>query len=76
MLGPFRMWNYIPGMSSDEAAGIVARAIVERPRAIAPSWARVGGAVTSLAQAPVERALSQYAARINPASRSGARDRR
>jgi acyl-CoA synthetase (AMP-forming)/AMP-acid ligase II/NAD(P)-dependent dehydrogenase (short-subunit alcohol dehydrogenase family) len=71
MLGPFRMWNYIPGMSSDEAAGIVARAIVERPRVIAPAWARVGGAAASLAQAPVERVLSQYAARINPASRAG-----
>ena len=71
MLGPFRMWNYIPGMSSDEAAAIVARAIVERPRVIAPAWARVGGAVTSLAQAPVERALSGYAARVNPASQAG-----
>ncbi len=71
MLGPFRMWNYIPGMSSSEAAGIVARAIVERPRVIAPAWARVSGAATSLAQAPVERALSRYAARLNPASRAG-----
>ncbi len=71
MLGPFRMWNYIPGMSSDEAADIVARAIVERPRVIAPVWARVGGAAASLAQAPLERVLSQYAARINPASRAG-----
>jgi acyl-CoA synthetase (AMP-forming)/AMP-acid ligase II/NAD(P)-dependent dehydrogenase (short-subunit alcohol dehydrogenase family) len=68
MLGPFRMWNYIPGMSSDEAAGIIARAIVERPRVIAPPWARVGGAAATLAQAPVERVLSRYAARINPAS--------
>ncbi len=71
MLGPFRMWNYIPGMSSREAADIVARAIVERPRVIAPAWARLGGAVTSLAQAPVERTLSRYAAHVNPASRSG-----
>src|SRR5947209_5198593 len=44
MLGPFRMWNYLPGMSTDEAAGIVARAIVERPRTIAPGWARAGAA--------------------------------
>lgn len=72
MLGPFRMWNYIPGMSSDEAAGIVARAIVERPRVIAPPWARLGGAAVHLAQAPAELVLSRYAARVNPASRSGA----
>ena len=38
---------------------------------IAPAWARLGGALTSLAQVPVERTLSRYAARVNPASRSG-----
>ena len=46
MLGPFRMWRYVPGMSTDEAAGMVARAIAMRPRTIAPVWARLGGPVT------------------------------
>jgi acyl-CoA synthetase (AMP-forming)/AMP-acid ligase II/NAD(P)-dependent dehydrogenase (short-subunit alcohol dehydrogenase family) len=72
MLGPFRIWNYLPGMSSEEAAGIVARAIVERPRTISPSWARMAGAGTRLAQAPVEAALAQWARRINPSSRASA----
>jgi acyl-CoA synthetase (AMP-forming)/AMP-acid ligase II/NAD(P)-dependent dehydrogenase (short-subunit alcohol dehydrogenase family) len=61
MLGPFRMWNYIPGMSTDEAAGIVARAIVERPRVISPAWGRLAGPINHVAQAPVEIALSWYA---------------
>ena len=69
MLGPFRMWNYLPGMSTEEAAGIVARAIVERPRTISPMWARLGGAAAQLAQGPVEAALARYARRVNPASR-------
>ncbi len=69
MLGPFRMWNYLPGMSSEEAAGIVARAIVQRPRTISPLWARVGGSVYHLAQAPVESALAGHARRANPDSR-------
>jgi acyl-CoA synthetase (AMP-forming)/AMP-acid ligase II len=73
MLGPFRMWNYIPGMSTDEAAGIVARAIVQRPRVIAPPFARVGGALTELFAAPVELGLSRYAGRANLDSRG--RDR-
>ncbi len=72
MLGPFLMWNYLPGMSSDEAAGIVARAIVQRPRTISPMWARVGGAASRLAQAPIEVALARYARRTNPASRASA----
>jgi acyl-CoA synthetase (AMP-forming)/AMP-acid ligase II/NAD(P)-dependent dehydrogenase (short-subunit alcohol dehydrogenase family) len=58
MLGPFRMWNYLPGMS-------VARAIVSRPRVISPMWARIGGAVTDLAQAPVEAGLARYARAVN-----------
>jgi len=69
MLGPFRMWRYLPGMSTEEAAGIVARAIVQRPRMIAPAWARIGGAVTQLAREPIEAALSRYARLTNPDSR-------
>ncbi len=60
MLGPFRIWNYVPGMSTEEAAGVVARAVALRPRTIAPAWARVGGAANRLAQAPIERALAAY----------------
>jgi acyl-CoA synthetase (AMP-forming)/AMP-acid ligase II/short-subunit dehydrogenase len=70
MLGPFRMWNYIPGMSSDEAASIVARAIVQRPRTISPGWARAAGILTRVAQAPLEVALARYSARANIASRT------
>ncbi len=69
MLGPFRMWRYVPGMSTEEAAGIVSRAIVERPRVIAPSWARIGGPINQLFQGPLELALARYASRTNPDSR-------
>ncbi len=73
MLGPFRMWNYLPGMSTEEAADIVARAIVKRPRTISPLWARVNGVAYQLAQAPIEAGLTAYAGRMN---RSGARSRK
>ncbi len=76
MLGPFKMWNYLPGMSSEEAAGIVARAIVQRPRTIAPLWGRVTSAATDLAQAPIELALARYARRANPDSRRRAAESR
>ena len=65
MLGPFRMWNYLPGMSTDEAADIIARAIVKRPRTISPLWARMNGVAYQLAQGPIEAGLSAYAARMN-----------
>jgi acyl-CoA synthetase (AMP-forming)/AMP-acid ligase II/short-subunit dehydrogenase len=60
MLGPFRMWSYLPGMSSEEAAAIVARAIVSRPRTISPIWARIGAATYRLAQGPMEVLLAGY----------------
>jgi acyl-CoA synthetase (AMP-forming)/AMP-acid ligase II/short-subunit dehydrogenase len=68
MLGPFRIWRYVPGMSTDEAAGIVARAIVSRPRVIAPPVARVAAVLTDIAQGPIEGVLSRHASRANPAS--------
>jgi acyl-CoA synthetase (AMP-forming)/AMP-acid ligase II/NAD(P)-dependent dehydrogenase (short-subunit alcohol dehydrogenase family) len=68
MLGPFKMWSYLPGMSTEEAASIIARAIVSKPRIIAPFWARAGGAFTQLAQGPLELALARYARVSNPAS--------
>src|SRR5260370_40130492 len=76
MLGPFRMLRYVPGMSTEEAADMVARAVVQRPRVIAPLWARVGGAATGLARGPVEPAmwLSSRSARAGLPSLLGALD--
>jgi acyl-CoA synthetase (AMP-forming)/AMP-acid ligase II/NAD(P)-dependent dehydrogenase (short-subunit alcohol dehydrogenase family) len=68
MLGPFRMFRYIPGMSTEEAAGMVARAVALKPRRIEPGWARLGGPLTDLAQGTVERAFSRRARAVIPRS--------
>jgi acyl-CoA synthetase (AMP-forming)/AMP-acid ligase II len=68
MLGPFRMWRYIPGMSTDEAAAMVARAVALRPRRIEPGWARIGGPLTDLAQGTVERLFTRRARAAIPRS--------
>ena len=65
MLGPFSIYRRVPGMSTDEAAGIIARAIVERPRVIAPYWARPAGAFNQLAQSVIEPVLAQHAVSTN-----------
>jgi acyl-CoA synthetase (AMP-forming)/AMP-acid ligase II/NAD(P)-dependent dehydrogenase (short-subunit alcohol dehydrogenase family) len=72
MLGDFKMWSYIPGMSTDEAAGIIARAIVECPRTISPMWGRIGGPVSQIAQGPIEQALALYARSTRPGNRGPA----
>jgi acyl-CoA synthetase (AMP-forming)/AMP-acid ligase II/NAD(P)-dependent dehydrogenase (short-subunit alcohol dehydrogenase family) len=69
MLGPFRIWNYLPGMSTEEAAAIVARAVVARPRVISPFWSRIGGPFNQLFQAPIELALARLAGNANRDSR-------
>jgi NAD(P)-dependent dehydrogenase (short-subunit alcohol dehydrogenase family) len=74
MLGPFRMYRYVPGMSTEEAAGIVCRAIVERPRRVAPLWAQVGGAVNQIAQGPIEWALSRQVRGARRSLRAGPAD--
>ncbi|MFJ9370339.1 SDR family NAD(P)-dependent oxidoreductase [Nocardia sp. NPDC101769] len=49
MLGPYRIYRYTPSMSTEEAASMVCRAIVDRPLAIRPWWER--------ASAPLSYAL-------------------
>lgn len=63
----------LPGLSPGQAAGIVCNAIVERPAAIAPWWARVAGIAGSVARGPVEGALRQYSGRL-PGERSQGRE--
>ncbi len=68
MLGPFRMFRYVPGMSTEEAAGMVARGVALKPRRIAPFWGRLGGPLTQLAQGTVEKAFAWQARAAIPRS--------
>ncbi|AYF77928.1 SDR family NAD(P)-dependent oxidoreductase [Nocardia yunnanensis] len=46
MLGPYRIYRYTPSMSTEEAASLVCRAIVDRPLAIRPWWERAAAPVS------------------------------
>jgi len=50
----------LPGLSPDEAADIVAKAIIERPRTIAPWWLWPAEVTTVLLRSPVERATQLW----------------
>ena len=76
MLGPFRMWRYMPGMSPDEAARMVSRAIVDRPRTISPWWARLSAPIQDLAQRQIEESIASRVQLSNPASRKSADPKR
>ncbi len=55
MSAPTPSLRNVPGLTPDEAADIVAKAIIERPRTIAPWWLWPAEVTTVLLRSPVER---------------------
>ncbi|WP_067723393.1 SDR family NAD(P)-dependent oxidoreductase [Nocardia yamanashiensis] len=62
MLGPYRIYRYTPSMSTDEAASLVCRAIVDRPLAIRPWWERAAAPMSyALDSSPLaQRLMTRY----------------
>jgi NAD(P)-dependent dehydrogenase (short-subunit alcohol dehydrogenase family) len=56
MSAPTPIFRYVPGQTPDEAAGVICRAIVRRPRQIAPWWASVADVLTTMGRTPWELA--------------------
>ncbi|HEU0213004.1 MAG TPA: SDR family NAD(P)-dependent oxidoreductase [Jiangellaceae bacterium] len=78
MSAPVPLYRRLPGMTPQEAADAVCRAIAYRPRLMSPWWARAGGIVAGLAPAPTEALLTLYyrgqrSERLRAAGRGGAR---
>lgn len=63
MSAPSDDFDDVPGLSADQAAGVVARAIVERPARIAPRWATAAGVAGELARRPAHEAMRRYGRR-------------
>lgn len=55
MSAPTRGYDRLPALSADEAAAVLCRAIVHRPRVISPWWARLATVLTAAAPATAER---------------------
>jgi NAD(P)-dependent dehydrogenase (short-subunit alcohol dehydrogenase family) len=55
MIAPTESLRNVPGLDPDQAAEIVAKAIIERPRTIAPWWLWPAEVSTVLLRRPVER---------------------
>ncbi|HYZ69938.1 MAG TPA: SDR family NAD(P)-dependent oxidoreductase [Mycobacterium sp.] len=60
MTEPTESLRNVPGLNADQAADIVARAIIKRPRTIAPWWVWPAELTTVLFRAPVERAAQVW----------------
>ncbi|MBW0014324.1 SDR family NAD(P)-dependent oxidoreductase [Mycobacterium sp.] len=56
MIAPTPILGQLPGMSPDEAADTIAKAIIERPRTIEPPWVWPAEVASVLLAGPAERA--------------------
>ncbi|HEX6577324.1 MAG TPA: SDR family NAD(P)-dependent oxidoreductase [Jiangellaceae bacterium] len=78
MSAPVPLYRRLPGMTPQEAADAVCRAIAYRPRLMSPWWSRAGGVIAGLAPAPTEALLTLYyrgqrSERLRAAGRGAAR---
>jgi NAD(P)-dependent dehydrogenase (short-subunit alcohol dehydrogenase family) len=60
MSAPTPVFRYLPGLSPEEAADLICKAIVERPRAIGPWWATAAELGSAVARRPWEVAMGLY----------------
>ncbi len=74
MSAPTPIYRHVPGQTPDEAAATICRAIVRRPRSIAPWWSPVADVATTVARTPWEAAtgLLFHFTRDTAAARGGA----
>jgi NAD(P)-dependent dehydrogenase (short-subunit alcohol dehydrogenase family) len=64
MSAPTDDFKLVPGLSPDEAAGLVCHAIVDRPAAIAPWWATTAALIDTAARGTSDRLVRLYAKRF------------
>jgi NAD(P)-dependent dehydrogenase (short-subunit alcohol dehydrogenase family) len=64
MSAPTDDFKLVPGLSPQEAAGLVCRGVVERPTSIAPWWASTAALLDAAARPLSDRLVRLYAARF------------
>jgi len=64
MSAPTADFKLVPGLSPDEAAGLVCRAIVDRPSAITPWWVTTAALIDTAARGTSDRLVRLYAKRF------------
>ncbi len=64
MSAPTDDFKLVPGLSPDEAAGLVCHAIVDRPSAITPWWVTTAALIDTAARGTSDRLVRLYAKRF------------
>ncbi|QNI05096.1 SDR family NAD(P)-dependent oxidoreductase [Mycobacterium kubicae] len=68
MIEPTPMLGRLPSLSSDEAADVIAKAVIERPRTIEPPWVGPAELASVLLAGPADRAARLWHRRFFAAS--------
>ncbi|MCV7076103.1 SDR family NAD(P)-dependent oxidoreductase [Mycobacterium szulgai] len=76
MIAPTPMLGRLPGLHPDEAAGTIAKAIIERPRTIEPPWMWPAELASVLLAGPADRAARLWHRRFFAESENAQRDPR
>jgi NAD(P)-dependent dehydrogenase (short-subunit alcohol dehydrogenase family) len=76
MSAPTPELRYVPGLSTDQAASLICKAIVERPNTISPWWAGATEAGFALARRPWELASRVWSSRTSDTQAAKSSSRR
>ncbi|MGE5695062.1 MAG: SDR family NAD(P)-dependent oxidoreductase, partial [Candidatus Sericytochromatia bacterium] len=72
MIEPTRTLGQLPSLSPQQAADVVVKAIIERPRSIEPPWLGPAELMSALLAGPLDRAARLWYRRVvNSENRSG-----
>jgi hypothetical protein len=64
MIEPTPLLGRLPGLSADEAADAIAKAVLERPRTIEPPWVFPAELASVLLAGPADRAARLWHRRL------------
>ncbi|MCA2266570.1 epimerase [Mycobacterium marseillense] len=74
MIAPTPLLGRLPGLSPDEAADVIAKAVIERPRTLEPPWVLPAEFASVLLAGPADYAARVWHRRFLTASDGGDRD--
>jgi len=60
MSAPTDDFDWVPGLTAEQAGDVICKAIVEQPRSVTPWWATLMGVFGDLARGPSDAALGEY----------------
>lgn len=75
MIAPTPVLGRLPGLSPDQAADVIAKAVIERPRTLEPPWVLPAELASVLLAGPADRAARLWHRRFFTDAEEAGRER-